>query len=155
MSGWLVFAVVACVVLCTGCVLAVALLRAVWAQREREALTSSDLRALEESAVLLIEQLKAEVNEGVEQLDAKCSELRSLIQDADARLSEIPNAPGRSNGARTTRVSSSACAVPSVRKQKILKLASRGVTPSEIARKEGVGCAEVELVLRLAKLSAN
>ena len=47
-NGWFVFAVVTSIVLCSGCILAVAVMRAAWAHSQREALTSADLRALEE-----------------------------------------------------------------------------------------------------------
>ena len=68
-SGWFVFGVVACIVIACGFVLAMALLRAAWAQKEREALSSDDLRVLEESAFHLIEQLKAETDSRVNTLD--------------------------------------------------------------------------------------
>ena len=152
-SGWFVFSVVACIIICTGCVLAVAILKAAWAQREREALTSADLRALEESAIYLVDQLRTETESAISDLESKCAALQELMDAADKRivaLRELSERAADSGGLQP---------VPQVdadpRRQEILALASSGMECSEIARKAGMDCAEVKLMLRLAGMAMN
>ncbi|MCX6375189.1 MAG: hypothetical protein NTU88_03980 [Armatimonadetes bacterium] len=153
-SGWLVFAVVACIVISTGFVLAIALLRQAWSQREREALTSSDLRALEESALYLIEQMKAEADHAADELDSRCKALADLMQAADERIESLREL----ESSLTERVPLSVQTEPTsaprnddVNVRRILDLASSGMESSEIARVSGLDCAEVKLALRLAE----
>jgi hypothetical protein len=155
-SAWFTFSVVACITLCTGFVLALALLRAAWARKEREALTSSDLRALEESAVLLIEQLKSEIEQGIEQIDARRLELHKLIRAAEERISKLSDltlSSGCACGADLSEADSDSrnqdC---DPRHEKALELAANGMDHAEIARVTGMGCAEVRLLLRMAKI---
>jgi hypothetical protein len=65
------------------------LLRAAWAQKEREALSSDDLTMLEESAVLLIEQLKEETDQRLTELRDYTVRLETLLHEADARITEL------------------------------------------------------------------
>lgn len=170
-SGWFVFMLIACITLCTGCVLAVALLRAAWSQREREALTSADLRALEESAVYLIEELKAEADRAANELSAavdRCAALQELTKAADERIAalreaEAPYGPYSSYELESTS-RENAISAPHHRpvqtngdptRRQILDLASSGVECAEIARLSGMGCAEVKLMLRLAGMRMN
>jgi len=160
LGGWLVFAVVACIILCTGCILAVALLKAAWSQREREALTSEDLRALEESALCLIDQLKAEADNAASDLESRCSLLRDLMKAADERIAALRelepaclDSPAQSASRHESR--DEADAEGNLRRQQILELASKGVECSEIARAAGMDCAEVKLMLRLAGTRMN
>jgi hypothetical protein len=148
-NGWLVFAPMVGIVLCSGFILAIAILRAAWAQREREALTSTDLRALEESAVYLIEELKSEADRGSAELDKRCIELSELIAQADIKLAELKAAMPQGLLPLThepTAVSRS------TDRRRILELASSGLDCSGIAKATGLDCAEVKLVLSLSKL---
>jgi hypothetical protein len=153
-SGWLVFAVVACIVISTGFVLAVALLRQAWSQREREALTSSDLRALEESALYLIEQIKAEADHAADELDSRCKALADLMQAADERIESLREMESSLAERASVVTLPEAASAPENRDpqvRRILDLASRGMESSEIARVSGLDCAEVKLALRLAE----
>ena len=152
-SGWFVFSVVACIIICTGCVLAVAMLKAAWAQREREALTSADLRALEESAVYLIDQLRTETESAIGDLESKCAALKGLIDAADQRISALRELSERAAASSGLQHIPQAEADP--RRQQVLALASSGLECSEIARKAGMDCAEVKLMLRLAGMAMN
>ncbi len=152
-NGVFVLAMVACIVIATGFILAIAILRQSWAQKEREALTSSDLRALEESALFLIEQLKSEADHATEDLESRCTRLAELLKAADQRIGELKDLED-SLHERVRRHSSKAGDV--VRESsdpkivRILDLAASGMKSSEIAKVTGVDCAEVKLALRLA-----
>jgi hypothetical protein len=154
-TGWFVFAVVGSMVMLSGFVVAIAILKAAWAQREREALTSSDLRALEESAVVLIEQLKSEIDERTSDLDKKTIELRMLIQQADMKLATIQRliASSHSTDARVGVDLPEIARDP--RDREIADLAAKGADCAEIARSSGMGCAEVKLMLHLANMESN
>jgi hypothetical protein len=150
-NGWFVFALVAGIVVACGFALATTLMRAAWAQREREALTSSDLRALEESAVLLIEQIKAEADATVNELDKRRKSLSKLIKDADERLLALAEAEDRI--ARSVPVQESPSEEPSAFGQ-VMELASEGMAPADIAKSTGLDCADVNLILSLNKSQA-
>ena len=140
-----------------GVILAVALLRAAWARREQEALSSNDLRALEESAVILIEQLKAEVDGRIVELDAKSAELRKLTREADLRIEAIREAVASS---MKPKVASAPEEVPQIVEvnpvmQKVIDMAESGVDSAEIARIAGMDFAEVKLMLRLSGVGKN
>jgi hypothetical protein len=143
-------------VVCCGFVIAVAILKAAWAQRERESLTSSDLTALEESAVILIDQLKTEVDAGIAEIDARRADLARLIDEADRRLialerygsivvrAEMPATP--------ESVPEEATSESDLRRRKAVELAACGLgDAADIARASGIGAAEANLMLRLAK----
>ncbi|MHB0912644.1 MAG: hypothetical protein ACYC2Y_04270 [Armatimonadota bacterium] len=150
-NGWFIAIVVICMVLCAGFVLVVTLLRAAWSRKEREALTSNDLRVLEESAFILIEQLRNEADQKISEVDRACARLSKLLDEADARLSalrelsvsrhEEPEAP---SGGEQSEL-----------RQRVLSMAASGIDCAEIARKEGLGCAEVNLMLKLARSDSN
>ncbi len=88
-EGWLVFCFVAAIVLCSGCILTAAIMRAVSIQRQREALIADDLRAIEESTVFLIEQLRSETDRMISEVERQKRMLADLIAEADRRLSVI------------------------------------------------------------------
>ncbi|MEN6372161.1 MAG: hypothetical protein ABFD64_09135 [Armatimonadota bacterium] len=154
-SGWFVFIVVTCIVICSGFVVAVAVLRASWASREREALTSTDLRALEESAMVLIEQLKAEADSGIGELDKRCAELKELISEADRKISQLKNISAESYDFMRKLPDEACVASPIIDTEaekscvKVLDLASKGMECAEIARTVGLDAAEVNLILSL------
>jgi len=152
-SGWFVFSVVACIIICTGCVLAVVILKAAWAQREREALTSADLRALEESAVYLIDQLRTESESAISDLESRCAALQELMDAADKQINTLRELSERAMASGGLQPVPQVDADP--RRQEILALASSGMECSEIARKAGMDCAEVKLMLRLAGMAVN
>lgn len=142
-SGWFVFTVVASIVICAGSILAAAIMRAAWVHNRREALTSSDLRALEESALILIEQIRSEVDRGIAELEERSSRLRSLIDEADNRFKALHE----SVGAVPDPIANN----PSVDRDQVLELASSGMECTEIARATGLGCGEVKLMVGLSK----
>ncbi len=157
-NGIYVFAGVACILVSTGVILAIAILKQSWAQKEREALTSTDLRALEESALYLIEQLKSEADRSADDMDARCQRLASLISAADERIATLKDLEASLHD----RVRASA-AVPQAmvieetdpKVARMLDLASGGMDSAEIAKVVGMDCAEVRLALRLAGMKSN
>ena len=156
MNGWFVFAVTASIILCTGFVIAVSLLKAAWAQREREALTSSDLRALEESAVCLIDQLRTEADSALGELESRYARLGESVRAADERINMLRELEA---SRRNFRMPSESQSIPpdssDPMRQQVLDLASNGVGCSQIAQQMGIDCAEVKLMLRLAGMQLN
>ena len=151
------FAIVTCVVICTGVVLAIALLRQSWAQREREELTSSDLRAIEESALYLIDEIKAEADRAAEELDARCKLLAELTRSADEKIAVLEQMQSLRGGESPAEDSPDPVARETTdpKIQQIIELASTGMDSPEIARVAGLDCAEVKLALRLAGMKSN
>jgi hypothetical protein len=90
MNQWIAFTALALMMLCSGIVILTVILRASWGRREKDSLTALDLRALEESALLLIDQLKTEADNAAAELDKRKEELRALIIASD-RILEIAN----------------------------------------------------------------
>ncbi|MDH7481927.1 MAG: hypothetical protein QHH26_08150 [Armatimonadota bacterium] len=88
-EGWFTFCLVAAIILCSGCVLAAAIMRTVAIQRQREALITDNLRALEESTVFLIEQLRSETERMIAEVEQRREVLAELIAEFDKRLSVI------------------------------------------------------------------
>jgi len=127
-----------------GFVLAMAVMRAAWAQRERETLTAADLRAVEESAMTLIEQLRSEADNSLSHLGARCAELRQLIDQADARIRTL-------NAFTTTAAAAPGNTKRPFDQEKVLSLASSGMDSVDIARATGLDCAEVKAALRLSR----
>lgn len=157
-NGVFVFATVACITIATGFILAIAILRQSWAQKEREALTSTDLRALEESALFLIEQLKSEADHATDELESRCTRLAELLKAADQRIGELKDLEASLHERVRTHLSQDSAVArepsdPQI--VRILDLASSGMESSEIAKVTGVDCAEVKLALRLAGLKMN
>lgn len=160
-SGWLVFTMVGCIIIFCGIILAAVILRAAWAQKERDALTSSDLRALEESALLLVEQLKSEADRGIDELDRRCVILRELLTEADKRV-DLLRSLNSGLPAFTDETPREVCKLTSeldsnVRRDPdfILQLYSAGMDAAGIAKSTGLDCAEVNLILSLGKLGRN
>jgi hypothetical protein len=160
-DSWFVFAVLAAIILCGGLVLVVALLRSVWAQREREALASDDLRAVEESAALLIEQLRTEADHAVAALKEQRACLTSLIEDADKKVSELTSLMADCSASTADKRSQhpepgyGPDAVGPWRNEQILELASRGMGHAEIAKTVGLDSASVRLALSLSRLTKS
>jgi len=152
-SGWFVFMIAACIVVCCGFVLGIALMRAAWAQREREALTTSDLRALEESAVLLIEQLRSEADRSMADLDRRCGDLQALIAEADRKI-EALEAVVTTAGPRPEPQTLPYPSDPVSQRGQVLKLSAAGMGPADIARATGLDRAQVSLILSLCKQPA-
>ncbi|HPP75089.1 MAG TPA: hypothetical protein PLU88_08205 [Armatimonadota bacterium] len=155
-NGWFVFALMTCIVLCTGLVLAIAIMKAAWAQKEREALTSSDLRALEESAVLLIEQLKTEADSVIAEIDKRAADLRTLLEEADRKLKRLDQVYTSSVPDFAETDESFECDISHSNsdRDQILALSDKGLDSAAIAKKLGLDCAQVKLVLSLSKLPA-
>lgn len=147
-TGLFAFCVVAALVLLCGGIFAVNIMRAGWTRREREALTSLDLSALEESAVLLVEQLKAEADRGIDEIERRCASLRELIEQADRKISVLSDL---SDSVRPVRPQpqelSSALQVTT--------LAENGMHCSDIARSLGLTLGEVDLMLNLQRSSSG
>jgi len=144
---WLAILIVGGVVLGSGCVLLSTILRAVWARKERESLTSDDLRALEESVVLLIQDLEEQVDRGIKELSKRAEVLERMIEEADERIRALQEITHSTEVPR--RVGS-----PHLT-EKVLGHASAGLSPSEIARTVGASLAEVDLILRVAQARAG
>lgn len=85
-SGILVFVLVLSIVLSSGIIIAVVLMKMAWTRKEREALTSTDLSALEESTVVLIDQLRAELDDRIAAMDERCKQMAELTRQADVRI---------------------------------------------------------------------
>jgi len=155
-NGWFVFAIVACIVIGCGFILAVSLLKAAWAHREREALSAEDLRILEESAVLLIEQLKSETDERLAALDEYTRRVEALLHETDQRIALLRTQVAAQED--DTRLSDIKLAVeknfdlPSSEASILISDESDCV---EIARTSGLNCAEVKLIKRLASMQAS
>jgi hypothetical protein len=161
-DGWFVFAVVASIVILAGLVLAAAIMRASWAQREREALSSSDLRAVEESAVMLIEQLKAEADRAIGDLSERCALLRELIVEADGRIDSLrSSATGQqvmvlSETRDPSDLLRKAEAIhPSLDTAQVLRLANSGLDCVDIAKAIGADCADVKVAMKLGRLTSD
>jgi hypothetical protein len=159
-DAWLVFAVVASVIFVAVVVMAAAIMRAAWAQKEREALTSSDLRAVEESALLLIDQLREEADRSISEIDERRKELSELIVEADARISELKGlAPDVQLPLSKTLADSTAVLARSdsrrrtIDKSEILRMASSGLGPVDIAKATGLDCADVKVALKLGGMA--
>ncbi|MDO8586208.1 MAG: hypothetical protein Q7T82_04135 [Armatimonadota bacterium] len=160
-NGLLAFAIVASIVVFAGLALAIAIMRAAWAQREREALSASDLRAVEESAMLLVEQLKSEAEHGVSELDRRCGELRRLLAEADSKLAElrsaaatVPPAEPEPPACLPNHQPSTINHQPSLNTDDILRMAETGLNPVDIAKATGLDCADVKVALKLGALAA-
>ncbi len=153
-NWWFVFAVIMMVVLSSGVVLALTVVRVALAQRERETLTMTDLTAIEESAMLLIDQLKSEADRGIVELDKRCAVLKELITEADRRLLALKEAvvsiPAKEEAVNLE------CGLPAIGDRgRVIALAEGGLNSAEIAKITGLDCAEVKLVLSLSKLPAS
>jgi len=155
-SGLFTFILLASVVLCTGVILIIALLRAAWIKREREALTSTDLRALEESAMILIEQMKAEIDDRILELDSKAAQLAELTRQADARIAAFKRLAAVS-GSGLSRESAVHDADGLASPNGCDSISSPDRIPeaydcTELARSLDLSAAEVKLMVRLADL---
>ena len=154
-SGWFVFLIVCCVMLCSGLIVAIAIMRAFWAQKEREALTSSDLRAVEESAVVLIEQLKLQADHAICELDSRCAALTSLLAEADNKLSALEMAATSALNAFPPSEEAQEGSVSGKDMEQVLELAASGLDAASIAKSTGLDCAAVNLVLSLGRMCIN
>jgi hypothetical protein len=156
-SGWFAFGVVACIVVACGFVLAMALLRAAWAQKERESLSSDDLRVLEESAFLLIEQLKAETDSRVSALEDYAKRIDGLLREADLRIASLQKlVDAQTNSPSAISLDSNSGlrkdSLDEASYERVANMLSNDMECADVARNLGLGCAEVKLIRRLASL---
>ena len=145
-NGLLAFGVVAAIVLCCGCILAFMIMRGAWNRQERESLTSQDLTALEESAVLLVEQLKAEADRGIVEIERRCESLRELIREADDRIARLSDLPEHVRPVRPQ---------PSQDGRQIVEMLESGMDSAEIARSLRLTIGEVDLLLNVQRSTLN
>ncbi|MCL6628126.1 MAG: hypothetical protein K6U00_00825 [Armatimonadetes bacterium] len=154
-SGLVATLTVISIIFFTSLILAVSILRTAWIRREKELLTSMDLTALEESAVYLIEQLKAESNQAISDLDSRISRLESLLREADVRLSSLVEATARAqnlvNDSNTSETADDFFASYGVDRTRVLALVSAGLDDTDIARITGLGLGEVRLMKKLVR----
>ena len=160
-NAWFAFAVVASIVVCSGVVLAAAILRAAWMRRERELLSADDLRAVEESALVLIEQLKAEASRAASEIDERGRAARDLITAADERIQALRSLVSQSQPAKASADAPEECREAANDRrdradvEDIRRLSSAGMGAAEIAREIGLDCAQVKLALNLDRFAAN
>ncbi len=154
-SGWFVFTIVTSIVICTASILAVAIMRAAWASSQREALTSADLRALEESALLLVEQMRAEADRVLAESAERSAALRELIDEADAKLRALREASASIPSQIIADEQVASQSRQSLDRRRVLELAESGMDCAEIARMTGLQCGEVRLMLGLARVPAS
>ncbi|MGB9587515.1 MAG: DUF6115 domain-containing protein [Armatimonadota bacterium] len=154
-SGLVATLTVISIIFFTSLILVVSILRTAWISREKELLTSMDLTALEESAVYLIEQLKAESNQAISDLDSRISRLESLLREADARLSSLVEAMARDqnlvNDSNTSETADDFFASYGADRTRVLALVSAGLDDTDIARITGLGLGEVRLMKKLVR----
>lgn len=93
--------------------------------QEEQALSSSDLRLMEDTVTALIERLKSASDEAVAAIEARQCGLQRLLDEVDDR---VP-----------------VCAPAEV----VTRLAKDGVGDAEIAQRAGITRGEVELLLEL------
>ena len=122
--------------------------RAVSRQRDREAVSETDLQLLQESVGALIEQIKAASDEAVREIEDGKRELRDLLLQIEAAkqpaqiATVVPSAPSLPSA-------TSEEAPTSFTPQDIYRLAGEGVDEAEIAMRSGMTRGEVELMLEL------
>ena len=161
-DGWLVLAVVAAIVICSGFIVAAAIMRTAWIRKERESLTSEDLRAVEESAMLLIEQLKSEADQALTEMEKRSERLQELIVLADDKLTALHSSIAELDKTDSVAGLQMHASEPNdgvgnyhQTAEKVLHLASSGMDCTEIAKTVGIDRAEVRLILGLGKLAAG
>lgn len=146
-SSLFVFILAGFIILCTGIILSVVLLKAAWIRKEREALSSTDLRALEESAIVLIEQMKSEIDDRIVELDTKSAQLIELTRQADARITAFK------------RLTAASQNQPVFAEHDSSKLYSDAIPEAvdcvELAKSMELSAAEVKLMMRLADLGID
>lgn len=154
-SGLVATLTVISIIFFTGLIFAVSIFRTAWIRREKELLTSMDLTALEESAVYLIEQLKAESNQAISDLDSRISRLESLLREADVRLSSLVEATARAqnlaSGSKAPETAEDLWASYATDRTRVLALVSAGLDETDIARITGLGLGEVRLIKKLVR----
>jgi len=147
-TGIFAFCVVASIVLCCGGIFALTIMREAWARHGRETLTSLDLTALEESAVLLVEQLEAEADRGITEIERRCASLRELIEQADCRISHLSDLSDR---VREVRPQPEAISDG----RQVIQLAENGMDCTDIAKSLGLTLGEVDLMLSVQRSSSR
>jgi hypothetical protein len=154
-SGLLALLVVTGIVICTGFVLAVSVLRSAWMRREKELLVSMDLTALEESAVYLMEQLKNEADRAIAQIDQRISGLELLIKEADVRLSKLTDAIVEARklsdylGAQNFEPAETGLVSRLQERENVAALVSSGLSDDKIAQITGLSVGEIRLIKKL------
>lgn len=105
--------------------------RVVAQHREKETLTATDLRLLQETVEALIERLKVASDEAVGEIELRQKELQALLDRVDEKL------PGRGAEAEGLDLNN------------ICRLAQEGMAETEIARRVGANRGEIELMLEM------
>ncbi len=140
-SAFLALIVTGSTVICAIVVIAGTLVRSACARREREALVSMDLLALEESVVVLLERLTSAGEEMIKEIDRRSAELKELLSQAEAKgLVSAQRQPV----CRSDRFLDTAAV-----NEEIASLAAMGWSSDEIAKRTGLTCAETKLILSL------
>ena len=128
-DGWFVFLILLGALVFAGTLLWFWIARATAANREKEALTATDLRLLEESVEALIGRLTAASDEAVAEIERRQSALQRLLDEVDEKLGEAK--------ARELDLN------------ELRRMADEGVASDEIAQRAGMTRGEVELILEL------
>ncbi len=154
MDGWFVFVVVAGIVLCSGFVISIVMLKSAWAKKEREVLTSYDLRVLEESVVVLIDQLKTEMDGRIAEAEIRAKALEQLLHEADERIIAYGRLvqENEAKACVARQQPPSAGLVEDLDGDRLHALISNGADPVQLARTLGVDCAELKLMQRLSSM---
>lgn len=158
----LVIAAAASFVACFSGLICLLLFRALLRERAKRELTPADLRALENAAAEILEQLKQAADEAVAKVDSKIAELRSLCSqmsvlstEGNTTATHEPNAllanPGPEQDQNPNETPSTAADETRAR---VFALADQGLDTAEIARQTGIGMGEVELLLDLCARTA-
>jgi hypothetical protein len=154
-SGLFVFMLIGFIFLCAGIIISVVLFKMAWIRKEREALASTDLRVLEESAIILIEQMKSELDDRIAEIDKKSAHLAELTHQADARISAF-NKLSSAFTNKPSHESSEKCTdnlpIFSVNDGDSIPEA---IDCAELARSMDLSAAEVKLMMRLADLGID
>ena len=113
------------------------------------------MRVLEESAVLLIEQLKAEADQRLAAMEEYTKRIENLLLEADAKIAAL-NAPREIREYKPSiPMSVSIDSDSNISLRQFTERTSQDADCVEIARSSGMDCAEVKLMKRLASLKAS
>ncbi|MGC8862377.1 MAG: hypothetical protein ACP5R5_06320 [Armatimonadota bacterium] len=153
-NGALAALTVGCVLVGCGLVITATVLRNHSLKKEREMLTTVELQAVEESAVLLIQRLQEEASAVAAEIDGRLKMMRNLINQADEKLAELRAIAPEALAQVATGALRSAPARPESAEygsdvERILAAARCGMGAADIARKTGVDRAAVGLILSL------
>lgn len=159
-NGLFVFMLIGSIILCTVVIVSVILLKMAWIRKEREALSATDLRVLEESAIILIEQMKSELDDRIAEIDRKSAHLAELTYQADARISvfnRLSSSFKIQPATETSLQNSNNPPACSVNDNDLMLIDSipEAIDCAELARSMDLSAAEVKLMMRLADLGID